>query len=233
VASAYVQSLRTLFHGTAKPLPAFKASFSPGACLLTDEGQTATQLNGGGLYGAVVASYGLHATLVADSDTIEYRKHGNKRFELVAKDLLFPADGSAPHAYQARVVLDRKEIERKEHGYVLATLVSNLENTFTISPASTPLDGKLKVVHFAARGGIETMEIMKAAYNCGKHTEMKEVGYEGVTKLRIEVNENGPGFKWRRFCIDGLIVRVEEGGWMEVEMVEGRHETISIVVDTD
>ena len=76
-------------------------------------------------YGAVVASYGLYATLVVDSDTTEYRKHGDKRFGLVAKDLLFPEDGSKPHAYKAEVLLDEKVIDRREHGYVLASLVSN------------------------------------------------------------------------------------------------------------
>ncbi|TVY88623.1 Sphingosine kinase, partial [Lachnellula willkommii] len=103
--SIYIQGLRTLLHGTPKPLPIFKAKFSPGARLVTDEGQTATALSNNTLYGAVVASYGLHATLVADSDTTEYRKHGDKRFGLVAKDLLFPEGGESPHAYKANVAL--------------------------------------------------------------------------------------------------------------------------------
>jgi hypothetical protein len=124
IPSIYIQGLRTLLHGIPKPLPIFQAKFSPGARLLTDEGQIASPLTNGTLYGAVVASYGLYATLVADSDTIEYRKHRDKRFRLVAKDLLFPEDGKA-HIYKAEVVLDRKRLFRKEHGYVLASLVSN------------------------------------------------------------------------------------------------------------
>lgn len=233
--SLYIQSLRTLLHGTPKPLPTFKATFSPGARLLTNEARTVTPLKNDALYGAVVASYGFHATLVADSDTAEYRKHGDKRFGLVAKDLLFPEGGEAPHAYEASVRLDGRPMDggREEHGYVLATLVSNLEKNFTISPSSKPLDGKLRVVDFGAMGGNEAMEVMKAAYDGGKHVNMEDVGYEVVEKMRIQFNEEGESWKWRRCCIDGLIVGVEEEGWMEVEMVPSGEEAVMIVVDGD
>ncbi|KAF4627572.1 hypothetical protein G7Y89_g10582 [Cudoniella acicularis] len=194
--SIYIQGLRTLLHGSPKPLPIFQARFSPGARLVTDEGQKATPLSNDTLYGAVVASYGLHATLVADSDTTEYRKHGDKRFGLVAKDLLFPEDGATPHAYQAQVTLvsHGKElvIDCKEHGYILASLVSNLEKTFTISPSSKPLDGQLRVVNFGALNGQQTMEIMKGAYANGKHVEMEGVGYDAVESLKINFLEKVP-----------------------------------------
>jgi diacylglycerol kinase family enzyme len=138
LSSIYVQALRTLFFGTPKPLPNFKATFSPGARLLTNEGRTATPLFRDALYGAVVASYGFHSTLVADSDTTEWRKHGAKRFGLVANQLLSP-----PHTYKASIKIkngsDETVLERTEHSYILASMVSNLEKTFTISPLSTPL----------------------------------------------------------------------------------------------
>lgn len=236
--SVYIQGLRTLLHGTPRPLPIFRATFSPGARLLTNEGQTATPLPQNTLHGAVVASYGLHATLVADSDTTEYRKHGDKRFGLVAKDLLFPEDGKRPHAYKADVTLiksgvDGKEevIGRKDHGYILASLVSNLEKTFTISPASKPLDGQIRVVHFGAMGGEETMGIMMEAYNEGKHVGMQAVEYESVEGLKILFREEGEDWKWRRCCVDGLIVGVEEGGWMEVQRVEDGRTAVDVVVD--
>jgi len=149
----------------------------------------------------------------------------------VAKDLLFPEDGHKPHAYKADVLLDGKMIERKEHGYVLASLVSNLEKTFTISPASKPMDGKLRVVHFGALSGEGAMEVMKAAYAGGKHTEMSEVGYETVEILKIQFKEEGESWKWRRCCVDGLIVGVEEGGWMEVGLVGKGNEAVDVVSD--
>ncbi|TVY21193.1 Sphingosine kinase 1 [Lachnellula arida] len=233
--SIYIQGLRTLLHGTPKPLPIFKAKFSPGARLVTDEGQTATALSNNTLYGAVVASYGLHATLVADSDTTEYRKHGDKRFGLVAKDLLFPEGGESPHAYKANVALAKngkdEVVGTKEHGYVLASLVSNLEKAFMISPASKPLDGQLRVVNFGPLGGEKTMNVMKAAYADGAHVEMEEVGYDAAEGLRINFLEEGTEWKWRRCCIDGLIVGVEEGGWMEVQVVPRGAEAVLVVSD--
>ncbi|KAH8651904.1 ATP-NAD kinase-like domain-containing protein [Tricladium varicosporioides] len=231
IPSIYIQGLRTLLHGSPKPLPIFEAKFSSGARSLTNEGQKATPLSNSTVYGAVVASYGLHATLVADSDTTEYRKHGDKRFGLVAKDLLFPEDGTMPHAYQAQVTLTKsgkqEVLDCKEHGYILASLVSNLEKTFTISPASKPLDGQLRVINFGALDGQQTMEIMKAAYADGKHPGIEGVRYDAVDSLRIDFSEKGESWKWRRCCIDGLIVGVEEDGWMEVKMtrsdLEGPH----------
>lgn len=243
IPSIYIQGLRTLLRGTPLPLPIFSVKFSSGARTITNEGQTETPLTNNIVYGAVVASYGLHATLVADSDTVEYRKHGDQRFHLVAGDLLFPKDGALPHAYKASVTLTRSDgteevIQRKEHGYVLSVLVSNLERTFTISPESKPLDGQLRVIHFGAATGKQTMKVMGEAYKDGGHIGMQwdedgqkgEVGYESIEKLRINFEESGEGFKWRRCCVDGLIVGVEEGGWMEVERLKGEG-TVDIVVD--
>lgn len=234
--SLYIQGLRTFLHGTPRPLPIFRATFSPGARALTNEAQTQTPLYNNILYGAVVASYGLHATLVADSDTTEYRKHGDKRFGLVANDLLNPPEGGNPHAYKAEVTLTKEDgkedvIAKKEHGYILASLVSNLEKTFTISPASKPLDGQLRVVHFGPLDGEETMEIMKEAYNNGNHVGMETVGYESVVGLKINFLEEGEDWKWRRCCVDGLIVGVEKGGWMAVQRVKGGDEAVDVVVD--
>lgn len=227
--SLYVQGLRTLLRGKSKPLPIFQAKFSPGARLVTNEGRTLIPLTDDSFFGAVVASYGLHATLVADSDTAEWRKYGDKRFGMVAQSLLSPEDGGTPHAYQADVVLNGDErITRDEHGYVLLTLVSNLEKTFTISPQSKPLDGRLRVVHFGALDGGEVMSIMGSAYDGGKHVDRAEVGYSEVERLRIDFKEQGEDSRWRRCCIDGSTVAVEEGGWMDVALAKG--EVLRVVV---
>ena len=130
--------LSTLVRGRASDLPLFRATFSPGARLLVDEARREEELplkDGEGqplMYGAVVCSWGVHAGLVADSDTAEYRKFGVKRFSMAAKEALYPADGSEPHRYKARVSLLRKgenewtDLDRAEHTYVLSTLVLQL-----------------------------------------------------------------------------------------------------------
>ncbi|KAK4245239.1 ATP-NAD kinase-like domain-containing protein [Corynascus novoguineensis] len=274
--SPLVLGLRTLFWPTtaAAPLPTFRASFSPGAKLISDPnfekeeksnttGKDEEQAENGEeqhhrpvthLVGAIVASYGFHASLVWESDTPAYRVHGDKRFGMAAGELL-----RVGHAYNARVEVRRRrgdEAAAAPHhddedddsfaallapstggvggssdrfDYVLATLVSNLEKTFTISPAGRPLDGRLRLVYFGDVGGSKTMEIMMAAYREGSHVGMAEVGYEEVEEVRVTVAEEDA--RWRKVCIDGSIVELETGGWMRVKREEG--ERLRVLVNAD
>ncbi|TLD27059.1 hypothetical protein PspLS_04676 [Pyricularia sp. CBS 133598] len=200
------------------------------------------------LLGAIVASHGFHAQLVWESDTAAYRQHGAKRFGMAAAELLKTA-----HAYQV-VVEVRSEAQdsewkrihptlpkdhtcnsssesRERFMYVLSTLVSNLEKTFTISPASRPLDGQLRLVSFGAVGPEKTLELMQAAYNDGNHVNCtwpqcdntgeesqtahdKVVGYNKVEEIKITIQEEDP--RWRKVCIDGTIVEIPQDGWMHV-----------------
>ncbi|TLS29633.1 hypothetical protein PpBr36_00961 [Pyricularia pennisetigena] len=200
------------------------------------------------LLGAIVASHGFHAQLVWESDTAAYRQHGSKRFGMAAAELLKTA-----HAY--RVVVEvRSETDdsewrrihptlpkyhtgnsssesRERFMYVLSTLVSNLEKTFTISPESRPLDGQLRLVSFGAVGPEKTLELMQAAYNGGSHvncawppsdntgeekqaSDDKVVGYNKVEEFKITIQEEDP--RWRKVCIDGTIVEIPQDGWMHV-----------------
>jgi diacylglycerol kinase family enzyme len=220
--------LSTLARGRGKDLPIFKATFSPGARALVDEARQEEELplkNAQGhpfMYGAVVCSWGMHASLVADSDTAEYRKFGIERFKMAANEALFPKDGSGPHRYRARVSIlptgttEWKEVDRAEHAYVLVTLVSNLESTFTISPHSKPLNGTLRIVHFGPQSGDEIMRLMGLAYQNGKHVEEGSVSYEEVDAVRISFEGREGDGRWRRICCDGKIVKVETDGWVEI-----------------
>ncbi|KAK3319339.1 ATP-NAD kinase-like domain-containing protein [Apodospora peruviana] len=247
--SNLVLGLRTLFKGMPAPLPTFRAEFSPKAKLVSgspvvdgdhggDEGE---EVYVDHLVGAIVASYGFHAQLVWESDTPAYRVHGDKRFGMAAAELL-----KESHAYDATVDV-RKDgdgfTKVKTHGakfsYVLTTMVSNLEKTFTISPASKPLDGHLRLVHFGDVGGEKTMEIMMAAYREGEHVGMQwkkgeeeeEVGYEVVDEVRVTVLEEDA--RWRKVCIDGTIVEIEKGGSMSVRREAKGQERIQVLVDWD
>ena len=219
--------LRTMMLGSAREVPLFRATFSPGARLLVNQGQDERPLEGvfegkPVAHGAVVCSWGLHAGLVADSDTAEYRKYGAERFKMAAKEALLPSDGGLPHAYKGRVSIRRPNVKEweeircdsNEHGYVLATLVSHLESNFNISPSSKLLDGKLRLVHFGQLSGQEAMEVMGKAYQGGKHVEDERVGYEEIEALRIEFDEDDG--RWRRVCLDGKSILVEKTGWVEV-----------------
>lgn len=226
ITSDNTMGIKSWMCGEPRELPVFVAKFSPGAEFLFDEARQGRPLHiADGVqtaYGAVVCSWGLHAGLVADSDTAEYRKFGVERFKMAAKEALFPNDGSPPHVYNGKVTIRRsgadswQEIRQGQHSYVLATLVGQLEKGFTISPSSKPLDGKLRLVHFGPVTGNEAMEIMGKAYQHGEHVNDERVGYEEISGLRIDFQEDDP--RWRRVCIDGKIVRVEKGGWVEVSM---------------
>ncbi|KAK4125972.1 hypothetical protein N657DRAFT_614222 [Parathielavia appendiculata] len=243
--SPLVLGLRTLLNGTPAQLPTFRASFSPGARLIsaplepeqvdatatTKDHERETPVTH--LLGAIVASYGFHASLVWESDTPSYRVHGDKRFGMAAAELL-----KVSHAYDATVdvrrsgegAFTRLRAARTAHdndaggegggrfNYVLTTLVSNLEKTFAISPAGRPLDGQLRLVHFGDVGGDKTMEIMMAAYREGEHVGMPEVGYEKVEEVRVTIAEEDA--RWRKVCIDGSIVEMGKGGWMRVSREE-------------
>jgi diacylglycerol kinase family enzyme len=247
--SPLVLGLRTLLKGQQAPLPAFHVGFSSGSRSIsyTDpKDKTAAGSNNeieeltdsiSFLYGAIVASYGFHSQLVWESDTPEYRKHGDKRFGMVAGELL-----KGSHAYNATVEViptdgsSPRKIERQQHAYVLATMVSNLEKTFTISPASRPLEGKLRLVHFGAVGGDKTMEIMTQAYNDGNHVGMEwtaddgkteQVGYDEIKQVKVKTWEEDP--RWRKVCIDGTIVEIPQGGSMTVTTEETPH--LQVLVD--
>ena len=224
--SSFVLGLRALVKGRATPLPNFEAQFSPGShtvsySLLEEEGGQSTLQERAEdvsrLRGAIVASYGFHAQLVWESDTPEYRKHGDKRFGMAAQELL-----KTSHAYDAEVKFYKAgsaasapyQLSRR-FNYVLASMVSNLEKTFTISPASEPLDGQLRLIYFGDVGGTKTMEIMMAAYNNGAHVGMRwksaagggdseeqaeeYVGYDSIDELQVNVLE--PDARWRKVYV--------------------------------
>lgn len=237
------KGLRTLLRGRPHSLPTFTATFSPGSEFLVDEGRSTeplpTSAQGlGVVYGAVVCSWALHASLVADSDTTEYRKYGRDRFQMAAKELLVPSDGSASHVYKGRITLFKKDhegfedtvmLDRREHMYILASLVSNLEETFKISPRSKPLDGQLRLVHFGAIAATDVMRIMGLAAQGGLHIGDDLVGYDDIAGIKIDIEEKDA--RWRRICVDGKIVQVNEGGWVEVR--SGPRDVLDIIADLD
>lgn len=236
------RGLRSLFNGKPHVLPTFTAFFSPESTFLVDEGKNHEPLpmsdkNHGVVYGAVVCSWALHASLVADSDTTEYRKYGNERFTMAAQELLFPSDGSVPHVYSGKITLidsDRygNEVSRMipthEHKYLLASLVSNLEENFKVSPYSKPLDGQLRLLHLGAIPSAEVTKIMGLAFAGGLHVNEEGVMYENIDGFRIDFEEAES--RWRRVCIDGKIVEVNAGGWLELR--KEKRLVVNILVDS-
>ncbi|KAF9885126.1 hypothetical protein FE257_000703 [Aspergillus nanangensis] len=224
--------LKSLLWGVPHPLPTFTATFSPGAQHITNEGHgrvpvgesTSPGQKPAKIHGGVVASWGMHASLVADSDTSEYRKYGAERFKMAAQELLYPPDGTGTHSYAGTITLTRRDertkdedivtLDRKDHMYAMATMVSRLEKEFLISPESLPLDGRLRFIHFGLRSPEAALKLMSHAYQGGGHVREEGVSYMEIEKLRIDFHETEE--RWRRVCVDGKIVAVESEGWVEM-----------------
>lgn len=234
------RGLRNLLRGETRGLPTFTALFSEGSEFVVDEGRSRKPLplseTGYGIvHGAVVCSWALHASLVADSDTPEYRVHGNDRFVMAAKELLFPHDGSPSHIYKGKITIlkddsgkenTRDDQEFREHSYLLASLVSNLEEKFLVSPQSKPLDGQLRLLRVGPVPSSEVAGLMQLAFQGGRHIEHKAVYYDEFRYLRVDLEEEDP--RWRRVCVDGKIITVNEGGWVEIKRQE--RDVLDIVV---
>jgi diacylglycerol kinase family enzyme len=226
--SGPLPGLSTLLQGSAAPIPVFAARFSPGSRLVIDEGRQRAPIDiddNPTLYGAVVASWGLHAALVADSDTAEYRKFGVDRFKMAANELLYPSDGTPSHRFKGKITIttsgnETQAVEELEHMYALATLVPRLEKEFLISPDSVPLSGQMKLIRFGPMSPEEAMHLMTLAYQGGQHVLESTVTYVDIDEVRIDFQEDEE--KWRRVCIDGKIVAVERDGWVELRKEPSR-----------
>ena len=237
--SGATRGLKYLFRGLPKPLPTFISTFSPGSAILTDEGRSSqpvpvAESGSNTLYGAVVCSWALHASLVADSDTTEYRRFGAQRFQMAAKELMAPDDGTPPHVYSGKITLFKTDDQGREYSevvdqtktsYIVATLVSNFEEKLTISPYSKPLDGQLRVLRFGDISGAQVMRLVGMALRGGGHVNEPLSEYSAVSGMRIEMDEADS--RWRRVCVDGKIVKVEEGGWFEVR--KGTRDVLNLV----
>jgi predicted HAD superfamily hydrolase len=68
--------------------------------------------------------------------------------------------------------------------------------------------------------GESLMGVMKAVYNNSSHLKMEDVKFiEGVREVEFVVNEEDE--RWRRICIDGEIVIVEQSAVVSVRICDG------------
>jgi hypothetical protein len=69
------------------------------------------------------------------------------------------------------------------------------------------------------------------AYKQGKHVDDHRVRYEEIDGLRIAFDDSEEDGRWRRICVDGKIIRVEKGGW--VELIKEDTHVLDIVCSSD
>ncbi|KAK9383163.1 ATP-NAD kinase-like domain-containing protein [Kockiozyma suomiensis] len=225
----------SLLRGTVRPLNAFYAAFPKNskevippsdedpdgkiATLTTPDGNTGSQR----IFSLVVVSWAIHAALVGDSDSPEYRKLGNDRFKIAAKVNL--ERGTAWHGKlsylspskeggECERSTRRVELDDVEHSYVLTTSISSLEPGFKIAPTAKPLTGNLELVRMPLLKGDDIMRLLMLAYQNGAHVKEPEVLYTEIDCLYVRVDEEEE--RMRRWCVDGRIIIVPQGSVVEV-----------------
>ena len=66
------------------------------------------------------------------------------------------------------------------------------------------------------------MRLMTAAYDGGKHIKDPKVSYEEVEAVKVQLKGVEKEDRWRRVCVDGKIIRLEEDGWFIVRKERSR-----------
>jgi|SRR5579859_1152458 len=132
-----------------------------------------------------------------------------------------------PHVYHGLLRVDSQDVADR-HTYLLISHVSHLEPTFQIAPRQSPLQSSVSVVQIGEMDGAGLMGVMKAVYDGSKHLEMESVKYfDRVREIEFVVGEGEE--RWRRICVDGEIIVIEQGGRINVRVIEGEKSRVSIL----
>ncbi|OUM52048.1 hypothetical protein BVG19_g1201 [[Candida] boidinii] len=201
-----IDAMEKLLFGKELDLQLYNAKFSENSMLIHN-GERHPIKN---RFFFVVASWALHASLVAESDSPEMRQFGSARFSMAAQNIL-----KRNPAYYGRLciqdnVSDTDDITQKEFSYFVLAAVSRFEKQFVISPKSSALNSDLYLISFEYQSNPDdTMAIMKEAYDNGSHINNKKVDYKKITEnetveLTILTSDNSLNV----ICVDGSIVEL-------------------------
>lgn len=198
--------------GLMSPLAAVQRLFLASSCDFVPLSTFPVQFPGESIplqYALVVASWGFHSALVADSDTPElrqaYRSDPSGRFKEAARLNL----ETLQQTYEGEVSGGAQYGPR--HSYLLFTTVTHLEASFCISPHSHPPSSKK--LHMVAIEPFESIEeqksqlmgIMMKVYDNADHLKDSRVTYTLVDgDVYVDVKDQPSGN--RRWCIDGKII---------------------------
>lgn len=169
----------------------------------------------------VVASWALHASLVAESDSPEMRKFGSARFSMAAQNIL-----KKNPSYYGRLcihdqVSDTDNITQEEFSYFVLAAVSRFEKQFVISPKSSAMNSDLYLVSFEYQSDPDdTMTIMQEAYDNGSHINNKKVSYKKISKSEtVELTVLASDTSLNNICVDGSIVELGGDRRLQVSYV--------------
>ncbi|CAK9440955.1 uncharacterized protein LODBEIA_P48240 [Lodderomyces beijingensis] len=200
---------RLLASKQASPLHLYNLSLPQGSFHLV-QNSAGDVVESADLKFIVVFSWAFHASLVADSDTPELRKHGLERFQIAARNNL-----SRTQEYEGDIIITNaksggKDVIEGPFAYFLLTPSTRFEPTFDISPKGNIFDTNLYLVAFRTQRNHDSyiMDIMMQAYDKGKHTENPDVIYRRINRDEqvTLLTKNSQELQQRRFCVDGSII---------------------------
>ena len=212
-----IDSIIRLLQGKQLPLYLYDVDFSQGSYYLTHD-EKRDQVQSTGLKFLVVLSWGFHASLVADSDTLELRKHGLERFQIAAFQNL-----NREQKYEGDLYINEVgEQIRGPFAYWLVVSSLRFEPKFEISPKGDILKDELYLVAFNTKDNDKDyiMDIMKQVYDNGKHITNPDVIYKKLgpeDRITLKVKNSKPLIQ-RRFCVDGRIVALPEKDDNEIKV---------------
>lgn len=185
--------------GKSAPLNLYEAQLPTGSYL--SKGKEKQEIRN--LYFLVVLSWGLHAALVADSDSPEMRKLGVERFKHAAKTNIDRAI-----TYQGTTEIMGRQIDGP-YTYWLLCATKKFEPLFTILPLGDVAENSLYMVLVPYMYHNQLMEIMQEVYDGGSHVNDERVTYSKVSgslplKLLAKSLHNS------RLCADGAIILLPE-----------------------
>lgn len=237
------KSISRIFLGELQPLANFRVQFPEGSRFLQPNSPIPTSSTTpamlssipqlGSFHTFAVVSWGFHASLVADSDSAEYRKFGVARFQKAAmtnlereqkyvgtirlsnNDQISAVRLNAPHSEKSTttdIVLDTP------HAYVLFTLVNELEKGYKISPDTrAPASRDLHLIRIPYMETAKFSEIVMLPYKEGAHVSNPDVSYFKLAKrtqtddtevLAAIITPESTDPIYQRWCLDGQIVLV-------------------------
>lgn len=209
-----ISALRRLIvpTSTVSPLNLYEANFPKGSYFLVQDEKTDEITSS--LKFLVVTSWAFHASLVADSDTPELRKHGLERFKLAAYSNL-----SQEQKYEGQFSIDNELVDGP-FAYWLLTSSQRFEPTFEILPKGDIFERSLFLVSFNTEDDKDyIMGIMGEVYNKGSHIDNDKVTYKKITadlKHIVLSTKNSKDIRKRRFCLDGSIIALPDANEHEV-----------------
>lgn len=205
-------AVRALFIGKLSYFPLYEAKFEPPGVLINEKQQQTRKVNQ--MLFFVVGSWGLHASLVAESASLTMRaKYGNERFKKAAESIL-----QKNPAFLGSITLLRKNGERQviednqPFSYFIMSAMPKFEASFLISPKSDPSKSELHLLYFRHTKASTTMKLMDKAYNNGIHIEDPLVKYIRINdgqSVELAVSDSVYDPACSKICLDGSIVLLQ------------------------